>query len=107
MNKWKISFFLCVAALIVTNLFWLYQIVDSGVTLTYQQVTIDEQAKIIESLGELVVKGAKDYSQKDILYLLRKSNPRAFIVEDQNKITFEGAQFIFDNGKLIKVSRYQ
>lgn len=84
----------------------MYSLLDSGVTQTYQQVTIDDQDQIIFSLGELIVKGTKDYSHKDILFLLRESKPKAFIVEEENKIIFEGMEFLFNDDKLIKVSKY-
>jgi len=103
MNKWKISFLICLTVLIISNLYWLYVVFDSGVTQTYQQVTIDDQNEIINSLGELIVKGAKEYNKKDILYLLRKSKPDALIVEEGNKIYYEGTQFVFENDKLVKV----
>ena len=106
MNKWKISFLICLVVLIISNLFWMYSLLDSGVSQTYQQVTIDEQDQVINSLGELIVKGAKEYSKKDILYLLRKSKPNEFIVEDKNKIIFEGTEFLFKDDKLMKVSKY-
>ena len=32
MNKWKVSFFVAVAVLIATNIFWLYSAIDAGVT---------------------------------------------------------------------------
>ena len=104
MNKWKASFFFCLAVLIVSNLFWLYVVFDSGVTQTYQQVTIDDQNEIINALGDLIVEGEKEYNKKDILYLLRKTKPDALIVEEENKIYYEKVQFIFENDRLIEVS---
>ena len=104
MNKWKISFIICLIILLISNLYWLYVAFDSGVTQTYQQVTIDDQNEIINSLGDLIVKGAKEYNKKDILYLLRKSKPNALIVEEGNKIFYEGTQFVFENDKLVNVS---
>jgi hypothetical protein len=77
------------------------------VTQTYQQDSLDEQKHIINSLGELIVKGSEGYTQKDILHLLRQSNPKAFIVEEDNKILYEGAVFIFDDNRLISVSNRQ
>ena len=88
MNNLKKSFLICLAVLIISNLYWLYVVFDSGVTQTYQQVKIDDQNEIINSLGDLSVKGAKEYNKKDILYLLLKSRPDALIVEEGNKIFY-------------------
>ncbi len=56
MNNWKVGFFICLVILLISNLFWIYSILDSGVTQTYQQVTIDDKSQIISSLSELIIK---------------------------------------------------
>jgi len=104
MNKWKVSFFVCLLTLVGSNLFWLYMAIDFGITYNYQQVSYDENHEAVEALGSLIVKGAKDYSQKDMLHLLRQAKPSAFIVEEQNSISFDGIHFIFENGKLVDVN---
>ena len=103
MNKWKLSFFIALAALLVTNVSWLYTVVDSGVTYTYQQVSLDEKAKAIKILGGLIVKGGQKYTKKDILHILRQANKEAFIVEEENLIDAEGVKFIFKDGMLSEV----
>ncbi len=103
MKIWKVSFFITLLALLVTNAFWLYTVIDSGVTYTYQQVTLNEKAKAVEILGALIVKGGNKYTKKDILHILRQVNKNAFIVEEDNLIDAEGVKFIFKNGTLSKV----
>ncbi len=103
MNKWKISFFVFVALLVATNLWWLYAAIDAGVTSTYQQVSFDEKSKAVEMLGALVVRGGQQYTKKDVLHVLRQLNKGAFIVEEENLIDVEGVKFIFLNGKLSEV----
>jgi|SRR5450830_1054149 len=103
MNKWKLSFFIILIALVVTNSFWLYKAIDAGVTYTYQQVTLDEKTKAVEMLGALLVKNGQQYTKKDVLYILRQLNKDAFIVEQENLINIEGVKFIFINDKLSEV----
>jgi len=103
MNKWKVSFFATLTLLVGSNLFWLYTAIDAGVTYTYQQVSLDDLSDAHSFLGELVVKGGKEYSQKDILHLVRQSYPNAFIVEEDNKIMVNKVTFTFEGGKLSKV----
>lgn len=103
MNKWKVSFFVTLILLLASNIFWLYSAIDTGVTYTYQQVSLDDLNDAHRFLGELVVKGGKEYSQKDILHLIRQSNPNAFIVEEGNKIMANKVTFTFEGGKLSKV----
>lgn len=103
MKKWKWSFFITLALLVATNIFWLYSAIDAGVTYTYQQVSLDDKSKAVKILGELIVKGGQKYTKKDILHILRQANKEAFIVEQENLINVEGVQFIFKNGKLSEI----
>jgi len=105
MKKWKISFFVMLAIFIASNLFWAYQVLDQGITVTYHQVTIDDQRKSIEILGNLIKQNSTNLNQKDILYLLRKSSPDAFIVEEGNSIILDGLKFEFSDGKLVKIQQ--
>ena len=104
MNKWRVSFIISFIMLIATNAFWLYTVIDAGVTYTYQQETLDEKSKSVEMLGELIVRGSKKYTKKDILHILRQTNKDSFIVEEENLINVEGIKFIFENGVLRQVN---
>ncbi len=104
-NKWKILFILCFACLVVSNIFWVYSSIDSGVTLTYKHVVIDEQNNTIKTLGSLIVLGSQDYSKKDILHLLRQAEPDAFIVEEFDEIIFQGIKFRFEQDRLISIAK--
>lgn len=42
MKAWKISFWIVVTLLVVSNLFWVYQIIDAGIGYTYYQVSCEE-----------------------------------------------------------------
>ena len=103
MKKWKWSFFVTLVLLVATNIFWLYSIIDAGVTYTYQQVSYDEKSKAVIILGELIIKGGQKYTKKDILYILRQAYKDAFIVEEENLINIEGVQFIFREGRLSEI----
>jgi len=104
MKKWKPLFYSCLILLIVSNLFWVYKTIDAGTSMTYQGVTIQDQEQVIEILGELIIEGADNYSQKDILHILRQKYPDGFIVEEQNKIIYEGIHFKFRNDSLVEVT---
>lgn len=73
-NKWKISFFVSILLLISSNLYWLVALIDQGVTNTYLSYEYDDANKSIKSLGELIVKGASEYNQKNILHLLMQAD---------------------------------
>lgn len=42
MKAWKISFWVSVTLLIVSNLYWIYQVFDTAVGLGYYQVSCEE-----------------------------------------------------------------
>jgi hypothetical protein len=102
-KKWKISFFVMLTIFIASNFFWAYQVLDQGITVTYHQVTIEDQKESIEVLGNLIKQNSINLNQKDILYLLRKSSPDAFIVEEGPSIILDGLKFEFSDGKLVRI----
>ena len=101
MNKWKLLFWVCFAFLILSNVVLIYEIIDQAVTISYMRQGYEDQIKAKELLGNLVVKGGREYSQKDFLHLLRQAYPEAFIVEEGNVITIGQNEFTFSNGILI------
>ena len=86
-----------------SNLVWLFTVIDSGITVSYQQTSLENLGDAHSFLGELVVKGGQDYSQKDVLNLVWQSYPDAFIVEKGNEIMVNGITFSFESGKLSPV----
>ncbi|WP_421774629.1 Imm58 family immunity protein [Gracilimonas sp.] len=104
MKNWKTLFFSSLVLLVVTNLFWLYKSLDYGVSLTYQEDSYEKQKQVIGILGDLIVEGAQDYSKKDVLFLLRQKYPDGFIVEEENKVIYEGIYFDFENDSLVSIT---
>jgi len=104
MKKWKTLFFSSLVLLLVTNLFWFYETLDTGVSQTYQQDSIEKQEKVIGILSDLIIQGAKDYSKKDILFLLRQKYPDGFIVEEENKVIYREIYFEFENDSLVSIT---
>lgn len=103
-SRWKSAFWVCLILLVLSNIFWYYQLTDARVSYSYLSVTSQDRGKIIESLGKLIVKGANKYSEQDVLYLLRQANPKALIVQEANKITYEQIEFNFKDDKLVEVT---
>ena len=103
MRKWKISFFIVLLLLVVSNLYWAFTVVDTAIPYSYQKASLNSKHQSVEMLGALIVEGGKKYTKKDILHILRKNNKNAFIVEKESLISVEGVKFIFKNGVLSKV----
>lgn len=103
MKNWKAAFFVCLALLVVSNVYLFYQLLDSGTTITYTSDTMEKKDQAIKLLGEIIVEEGKAYSQKDVLFLLRQKYEDGFIVEDSNSISYQGIEFLFENDTLVSV----
>lgn len=103
MNKWKVAFFVVLILGLASNGYWFYVLVDGGISYSYLHDSYEDETRRFSVLGDLVVAGADDYSQADILHLLRQVNKNAFIVEEGNILHFEGVSFVFEGDKLAKV----
>jgi len=100
LSKWKISFFVCLIIFAATFVLLIYNTIDLGVSYTYLEQSYDEQLQANKVLGNLIVKGSQQYTQKDFLHLLRLEYPDEFIVEEGNKIKMGWNVFTFKNNKL-------
>ena len=103
MNRWKIAFFAVLGVLVLSNAFWAYQFVDSAVSYTYLESSYDEQRRAAAELGQLIVKGAKNYTKADVRHLLRQAKPDAFIVDEADSLNFEAITFRFEADRLVEV----
>ena len=103
MNKWKVPFLITVPILLISNVFFIYMVIDTWISYSYLQDSFNYHSKSESSLGKLIVEGSKAYSQKDILHLLRQAEPDEFIVEEGNKIFYSGNTFIFEGDRLVKI----
>ena len=103
MNRWKIAFFSAVAALVLSTGYFLFWLVDAGISYSYLTDSYNEQVTKVEKLGDLVVQGSVDYTRADILHLLRQSDPDGFIVEEGDRIHYSGITFTFTDDRLTDV----
>jgi len=106
-NKWKWAFYILLIVLIISNVLLFYGIVDQAVTITYIQQGMQSTEDDLLVLKNLIPQLTRDQNKKDICFLLRKSNPKSFIVETDSTISVGQVKFIFDtNNKLISISNY-
>ena len=103
MHRWKIAFFIVLLVALASNAYWFIRVVDSAISYSYLNDSYVAETGRFEAISKLVVAGSTEFSQADILHLLRQSNPEAFIVEDENTVVFEGIEFVFVNDRLTEV----
>src|SRR4030095_4260127 len=105
-NPYKIAFFLLLFIFLGVGAFLVYSNLDQGVSLTYLRVGYEDTEEDLKALMGLFPAAAKNFSRKDLVYLLRKNHPEAFIVEEPSKVAVGFLEFEFDSyGALARVRR--
>ena len=79
MNKWRIAFFTTLVLSLLGIGVLIYRIIDQAVTLTYVTDGYRRTEKDLQVLAETFPRDI--YRKKDIVVVLRKIDPKAFIVE--------------------------
>lgn len=101
-NRWKFAFWIVVPLLTLCLVFAAYTIIDNGITNTYMKVGFEDTVKAYSALARVF---PKNYSKKDIVFLLRKSQPDMLISEEKTKVRCDAGIFYFDQaGNLEKIS---
>lgn len=102
MNRWKLAFWIVVPILTASLLITVYMVIDNGITITYMRVGYEDTVRSYEALAEVF---PKNQTKKDIVFVLRKSNPNMFIAEEKTLVRSEAGIFYFNqSGTLEKVS---
>jgi hypothetical protein len=101
MNRWKVAFFTSVAVSLCAVAYLIFEMAELGISYGYLQAGRDDLATSNRVLGQLVVSGGQDYSQKELLHLLRQEYPGAFIVEEGDTIRIGPNTFVFENDRLV------
>jgi len=76
---WRIAFFVTLTIGVVAIALLSYSVVDQAVTITYMSDGYSRTEKDLKILGDAFPRDS--YKKKDILVVLRKVNPKGFIVE--------------------------
>ncbi len=103
MKNWKLAFFICLIVLVVTNTSWYYYLSNTDEEITYSDDMVEKNDIIITILNELFVNKTVKYSKSDIRYLLEQKYPKAPLVEEDNRISFRGIEFKFENDSLVSI----
>lgn len=101
--NWKRAFSAAAVLLAVSNLGWMYVVVDHGVTDMYAQVVSEETDADLALMHRLVPRAAP-LTRAEVLTLLRQTNPDALIVDHGNEVTIGGLRFSFEQERLVQVS---
>ena len=103
--NWRAAFFaIAIIAAVAIGLL-AYGYVDQSVSLGYTADSYEESSRDLETLAAAFPRDR--YNKKDVLAVLRRNNPKAFIVETSCSIQQDGIRFEFDNrGALIGINTH-
>ncbi|MBU1364610.1 MAG: hypothetical protein KKE51_12410 [Gammaproteobacteria bacterium] len=76
MKRTTVSISLLVLALLATNVWWAYRLLDAGVSYTYQGVSLEEnQQALSQALAIIKVLGANKASREQVVEAAQKAWP--------------------------------
>jgi hypothetical protein len=101
-NRWKPAFLVSFAILLFSNAFWVYGYVDRSVTISYMREGMRSAEEDLISLKNLLPTVMQSQSKADILALLRRTNPKAFIVDTDSTISIGQLVFHFDRNSALR-----
>jgi hypothetical protein len=103
MNKWKISFWSCLAVLIFTATFSIYAIIDQAVTLTYQKEGYTHTENDLDNLIGIINK--TNLTKEQIETELKKHKLYEYMDFKSDTISLDRVSLIFENNKLKQVTK--
>jgi hypothetical protein len=102
-SRWRLAFFVTAGVSLPLIAFLVYGIIDQAVTITYMSQGYEDTIKDLEVLASAFPRDR--YNKKDIVVVLRRENPDAFIVESACSVQLNGVRFDFNkNGSLSAIN---
>ena len=102
MNRWKAAFFVLLALASLGGAVAAYGALDQGVTLTYMQEGYSDTIEDLDVLRQLIPVAAPRLQRADVLNLLRRQHPTAFIVATDTSVAIGELTFLFDSGGTLR-----
>lgn len=98
-SRWRTAFFVAIGLNVIVGALLGYAIIDQAVTISYMSQGYDQTKK------DLIVLAAAfpldRYNKKDIVAILRRKNPDAFIVETRCSVQLDGIRFDFKSSGVL------
>jgi hypothetical protein len=103
MNKWRSAFFVTLVLSLLGIGGLAYRVIDQATTLTYVTDGYGRTEKDLQVLADTFPRDT--YTRKDIVVVLRKIDPKAFIVETKCAVQLNGLRFEFNaTGQLMGIN---
>jgi hypothetical protein len=107
MNKTKITIIALIVAIIASNVWWAYRLLDAGITLTYTGVSLEENKEALsQTLALLPVVAKLDVTREKIISVARLPGDTSEPFEKDGFVWVGRIGLKFnDRGHLVEVSR--
>ncbi|QQS36622.1 MAG: hypothetical protein IPM56_01310 [Ignavibacteriales bacterium] len=103
-NKWKIFSFILILLLILTNVFWIYNLLDQGVTLKYSDQVNYEKTETVNQLLEIYPLINYGMDKSEVISKIKMIDSTSECFEKDGELIFGFLAFTFDsNNKLNKI----
>ena len=100
-NNWKIAFWICLIAFLMTGLFGLYSIIDQGVTITYMKEGYSDTESDLETLITII--RSTDQTKNEIKEVLINHRLYEYMDFNTDTIYLEKISLIFENDTLKEI----
>lgn len=102
--SWKVAFLISLGVLLISNLFWGYVVVDSGVTVTHLKDQTNDQYRRLEVLSNLLPKVSGNLDRNKFLEIVGVIHPDSeSVFEKGSDVIVQGVTFSFSQGQLTSV----
>ena len=107
MTKTKLTIILLAVALVLSNVWWAYRVLDTGVSLTYMGVSLeDNEQALAQTIALLPVAGKHGVSRTEILAAARFPGDASVPFEKDGFVWTGKIGLKFNEwGQLVEVSR--
>ena len=103
-NKWKIFLIILTLLLILTNVFWFYNLLDQGATLKYSDQVKYEKTKTVNQLLEIYPFINLGMDKSEVISKMKMIDSTSEYFEKEGKLYFGFIALTFDsNNKLNKI----
>jgi hypothetical protein len=103
MNKWKIAFWTCLAALIIVLIGGLYSIIDQGTSLTYLQDGYTDTENDLNTLTKII--NETDLTKGQIKKSLKEHELFQYMNFKSDTISLDRVNLIFNDNRLTKITK--
>ncbi len=99
---WKKLFWISLVLLVSTNICWMYQLLDSGVSITYLRESYDDQEQDIDVMRKLI---EQHYDFNTLTSELDESDYELIQKGDEFFVVFSSFEVEFNSDSTIKRTR--